>query len=204
MNAVLILNADYTVLEIVSWQRAVSLLVVQKVRMVEKYAERVLRSPSMSIPFPAVVIRVDYVRNRKRLRFSRRNILARDAFTCQYCGTRPRRPEGMPNVAALTIDHIVPRAQSRDGWVVLPWDGARVRVTSWRNVCAACEPCNSAKANRTPRQAGVTLRKKPGPPNPLQVAWMSVFRYDIPKEWEEYLPEGSPWRGYWTTELDSD
>jgi len=202
MDAVLVLNADYTLLEIVSWQKAVSLLVLEKVRMVEKYAERLLRSPSVTIPFPAVVIRTKYVRNRKRVRFSRRNILARDAYTCQYCGAKPRRPSGMPDLSSLTIDHVVPRAQARDGHVVLPWDGRRVRTTSWANVLTACEPCNTAKGNRTPRQAGLKLRKMPRPPNPLQIAWMSVFRYEIPKEWQDYLPEASPWRDYWSAELD--
>jgi len=204
MNAVLVLNADYTLLEIVSWQKAVSLLVLDKVRMVERYAERLLRSPSVTLPFPAVVVRNTYVRNRKRVRFSRRNILARDAYSCQYCGAKPRRPSGAPDLSALTIDHVVPRAQAREGWVVLPWNGERVRVTSWSNVLTACAPCNAEKANRTPRQARLTFGKVPKTPNPLQIAWMSVHRYPIPREWEDYLPETSPWRGYWTVELDAD
>ncbi len=202
MDAVLVLNADYTMLEIVSWQKAVSMLVLEKVRMVERYAERLLRSPSMAIPFPAVVIRNVYVRTRKRVRFSRRNILARDSYTCQYCGAKPRRASGHPDLAALTIDHVVPRAVAREGWVVLPWNGKRVRITSWDNVLTACEPCNSRKANRTPKQAGLKLRAAPKAPNPMRIAWMSVQRYEVPKEWEDYLPDSSPWRGYWTDELE--
>ena len=204
MNAVLVLNADYTLLEIVPWQKAVSLLVLDKVRMVERYAERLLRSPSITLPFPAVVVRYDYVRDRKRVRFSRRNILARDAYTCQYCGARPRRVSGVPDLSALTIDHVVPRAQARDGHVLLPWNGQRGRVTSWRNVLTACAPCNASKANRTPAEAKLTPRKLPKPPHAMQIAWMSAHRYRIPREWEDYLPTSSPWRGYWTEELEAD
>jgi 5-methylcytosine-specific restriction endonuclease McrA len=201
MTTVLVLNADYTLLEVVSWQKAVSMLFADKVRLVEQYADRFLRSTSVTLPFPAVVVRTKYVGRRRRVRFSRRNILARDGFTCQYCGAVPRRPQGTPNLEMLTIDHVVPHAQSQDGWVTLPWDGERVRVTSWRNVLTACAPCNGQKAARTPKQAGFTMRKHPQAPTPMQYVWMSLFRYDIPSEWEDYLPEGSPWREYWRGEL---
>ena len=201
MQSVLVLNADYSLLEVVSWQRAVSMLIREKVRMVEHYAGRYVRSPSLTLPSPAVVARTTYVRARRRVRFSRRNIIARDAYTCQYCGRRPRRRDGAPNLDLLTIDHVVPRARAKEGWVVLPWSGKRVRVTCWENVLTACEPCNGAKANRTPRQAGLTLHKHPRPPSFSDLTWMRLFRYDIPTEWQDYLPEGSPWRGYWDQTL---
>lgn len=204
MQAVLVLNADYSLLEIVSWQQAVSMLVAEKVRLVEEYAGRVLRSTSLTMPFPAVVVRTTFVRARRRVRFSRKNIIARDAYTCQYCGARPRRHSGAPDLESLTLDHVVPRSHARGGWVTLPWNRQRVRVTSWENVLTACEPCNGAKADRTPEQAGMTLRKHPKPPTALDVAWMSLFRYEIPGEWQSYLPEDSPWKDYWDGELSPE
>lgn len=202
MQAVLVLNADYSLLEVVSWQQAVSMLVMEKVRLVEEYAGKVLRSASMTMPFPAVVVRTQYVRAKRRVRFSRKNILARDAYTCQYCGAKPRKSSGAPDLAALTIDHVVPRAHSREGWVTS--GGQRVRITSWENVITACEPCNSLKADRTPQQAGLQMRKKPRPPSALDIAWMGLFRLDIPTEWQDYLPDASPWKGYWDVELASE
>ncbi len=76
--------------------------------------------------------------------FSRRNVARRDHFTCQYCGTQP-------GVAELTIDHVVPRAQGGQ--------------SSWTNCVAACAACNARKANRTPEQSGMRLRKAPTRPD---------------------------------------
>lgn len=202
MQAVLCLNADYTLLEIISWQRAVSLLVREKVRMVEEYTGKVLRSPSLTIPFPAVVARVKYVPQKRKIRFSRRNILARDAYTCQYCGRKPRKSSGNPDIEALTIDHVVPRAASVDGWVTLPWSGERVRVTSWKNVLTACISCNTVKAAKSLSEAGMKMRRRPKPPSSVDIAWMELFGHQIPDEWKLYLPADSPWADYWDVELD--
>lgn len=201
MHAVLVLNADYSLLEVVSWQQAVSMIVMEKVRLVEEYAGRVLRSATASMPFPAVVVHNKYVETRRRVRFSRKNILARDAYTCQYCCAQPRRPSGSPDLEMLTIDHVIPRAHGKDGWVKSR-SGERVRVTSWQNILTACEPCNSLKADRTPEQAGMQPRKEPRHPSALDIAWMSLFRYEVPREWKDYLPAGSPWLDYWDGELD--
>jgi 5-methylcytosine-specific restriction endonuclease McrA len=75
--------------------------------------------------------------------FSRRNVAKRDHFTCQYCGAQP-------GVTELTVDHVVPRAQGGQ--------------SSWTNCVAACANCNARKADRTPDQAGMRLRKTPARP----------------------------------------
>jgi 5-methylcytosine-specific restriction endonuclease McrA len=75
--------------------------------------------------------------------FSRRNVAKRDHYTCQYCGAQP-------GVADLTIDHVVPRAQGGQ--------------STWTNCVAACVDCNAGKADRTPDQAGMRLRKVPARP----------------------------------------
>lgn len=199
--AVLLLNVDYSPIEVISWRRAVIKLFDGKVEVVEDYADRVLRSPSTVLPFPAVVRHVGpYVARRPS--FSRRNILARDAYTCQYCGARPRRKSGLPDLEDLTIDHVVPRVQAVDGRVRLPWSGETVAVTSWQNVLTACRTCNSRKGGRTPREAGMNLHRIPTAPTPADLIWMDLHRVRIPEEWKFYLPEESPWRGYWEVELD--
>lgn len=76
--------------------------------------------------------------------FSRRNIAKRDHYTCQYCGSQP-------GVAELTIDHVTPRAHGGP--------------SSWTNCVAACVDCNARKADRTPEQAGMKLRKSPVRPD---------------------------------------
>jgi 5-methylcytosine-specific restriction endonuclease McrA len=202
VTPVLVLNADYSILEIVDWQKAVSMLVREKVRLVEAYAGRVLRSATETFEFPAVVVRTKYVSPKKTIRLSRKNVLARDNYTCQYCSARPLRSSGRPALEDLTIDHVVPRAQGVGGYVTLPWSKERVRVTSWKNLHTSCIPCNSDKADRTPDQAGMKMKRIPREPTLLDAAWMALTKVEIPEEWASYLPEESPWRNYWSVELD--
>lgn len=202
MHQVLLLNIDYSPLEVISWRDAIDKLFLGKVELVEAYVGQFIRSPSTRMALPAVVRLVTGYAKR-RVRLSRRHILARDGFTCQYCGIRPRRASGLPRLEELTIDHVVPRVQAQHGWVCLPWSGKRVRVTSWENVLTACAECNGRKGGRTPAEAGMTMRRTPRAPSPIDLAWMSVNRVRIPTEWQDYLPRESPWREYWDVELAS-
>ncbi|MEM6926110.1 MAG: HNH endonuclease [Myxococcota bacterium] len=199
MNAVLVLNADYSPLRVVPWQRAIGMLLDDKASLVQAYANRMIRSASLSLPHPAVVALHRYSKFRSRVRFNRANVLARDHYTCQYCGLEPRRASGRPDLTELTIDHVVPRAQAREGRVFVR--GQWRPVTCWENVTTACVDCNVDKADQTPREAGMTLRTSPRAPTHLDVLWMALFSVDIPEEWREFLPEDSPWRAYWTAEL---
>lgn len=144
MGGVLVLNASYEPLSIVSVRRAIILLLKEKAEIVEA-TEAYLRAERLSFPVPAVIRLVCYVRipNRLTLPLSRRTVLARDHHTCQYCGAQPGR-------AQLTLDHIVPR--SRGG------------QTHWENVVTACRSCNQRKGNRAPHEAGFALRSHPRRP----------------------------------------
>lgn len=200
---VLVLNIDYTPLEVIPWQDAMEKILTGKMELVADYAGRFIRSAYQEWAYPAVVRLTKKFAHRK-VRLSRLNVLARDAFTCQYCGTRPRKKNGLPDLTELTLDHIVPRAQARDGIVTLPWNKERVRVTSWENVATACYSCNSTKADRTPIQAGMKLAKLPRTPSTVDVARMAITRHQIPEEWKMYLPETSPWKDYWSVELSDE
>jgi len=138
---VLVLNTTYEPLAIVSLKRAMRLLTTRKAEVVEAGAA-MLRSARDQIATPLVIRLLRYARTRRvrRPQVSRALVLTRDGEACQYCGCRPGRAE-------LTLDHIVPRAQGGQ--------------TSWENVVAACRPCNAAKADRTPEQAGMPLRSTP-------------------------------------------
>jgi 5-methylcytosine-specific restriction endonuclease McrA len=99
---------------------------------------------------------------------SRREVFARDAYTCQYCGKHTR---------SLTLDHVLPRSM-----------GGR---DTWDNLVSACAQCNHRKGNRTPEQARMRLVRPPREPsaNPYRV----VHRYlasTPPQEWLLYLPGG--------------
>src|SRR5437763_4391150 len=125
----LVLSQGYEPVKIVSWQRAITLLFLGKVEVIEEY-DRDIRSCSLLIKIPSVVRLLNAIRRHKQpVKFSRVNIYGRDRYTCQFCGDK--KPVG-----ELTYDHVVPRSQGG--------------TTTWTNIVTACETCNRKKANRTP------------------------------------------------------
>lgn len=188
MQDVLLLNADYSPVRILDWRRAVCLLMADKARLVAGYEGLEIRSQHLCLPWPAVVTLTRYVGHRGRVRFNRQNVLARDDWTCQYCGLAPRTADGHPIKTDLTLDHVIPRARALDGRVQLA-DGRWVPVTSWDNVVTACRPCNQRKADKTPANARMTLHSRPRRPTSWEGIRLTFSRVAVPEEWREYLPQ---------------
>jgi 5-methylcytosine-specific restriction endonuclease McrA len=141
----LVLNAAYEPIHLVTWEKAMCLVVTSKAEIVAEYDE-VVRSVSRIYKLPSVVRLKSYVRTFRRTmnsRCTRRNILLRDQLTCQYCSQRM-------NQNNITIDHVKPRCHGGG--------------TEWNNVVAACHPCNRKKADLTPEQAGLRLIRTPKSP----------------------------------------
>lgn len=136
----LVLNAGYEPMQLISWQRALCLVMSEKAEVIARY-DQVARSVSRAIPLPSVVRLVRYVQVVSRFGFvrcTRKNVLLRDRYQCQYCGVKCRH-------GAISIDHVQPR--SRGG------------KTNWTNVVAACHTCNRRKGSRTPDEAGMPLMR---------------------------------------------
>ncbi|GDX81893.1 hypothetical protein LBMAG42_37040 [Deltaproteobacteria bacterium] len=189
---VLQLNADYTPMKVIRWQRAVELALDEKVVQVAAYPGRFVRSASLAVPWPAVVALRRYSVMRGKVRFSSRSVQARDNFACAYCGLRPVMGDGRPDRVQLTMDHVIPRAQAREGRVFLPWARRWVNVTCWENAATACRACNFRKADRTPAQAGMLLRIFPRVPTQQDALRMALTRLpNLPETWLEWLPVGA-------------
>ena len=142
---VLVLNADfrplsYYPLSLWSWQDAIKAVFLDRVNIVEHY-DRAVRSPTFEIQLPSVVSLKSFVKPTTHPAFTRFNVFLRDRFICQYCLSSDD----------LTFDHIIPR--SRGG------------ASNWLNCVAACPECNAIKADRTPEQAGMHLRRRPTRPD---------------------------------------
>jgi len=173
MNAVLFLDVDWQPMRVDAWTRAITDLFLGKVEVIEYSRDRTIKGVDREYPMPAVVrVLRRFRRDRVVIKFSRINIYTRDRFTCQYCGARFLAED-------LTFDHVVPRSA-----------GGR---TSWDNIVTACVPCNSSKANRTPREAGMTLLRRPAKPRFLPVVIVRMDGRDVPTEW----------RPYWSAPLES-
>lgn len=165
MDSTLLLNASYEPIKIIPWERAVTLFFLGKVEVVDVY-DREVRSVSLVVKVPAVVRLLRYISlGKRRPPLTRTNLLARDHYQCQYCGTGLHSNES-------TIDHVLPRSQGG--------------TTTWLNVVIACHGCNRKKGGRTPQQAKMSLLKEPEIPDWLPV--LSVrFHRQMPEAWIVFL-----------------
>ncbi|KAH7522771.1 hypothetical protein FEM48_Zijuj07G0173700 [Ziziphus jujuba var. spinosa] len=160
---------------VVCWKRAICLEFMEKADVLEYY-DQTVNSPTGSFYIPAV-LRVPHLlqvvkRRRIKSNLSRKNILYRDSYTCQYCSSREN----------LTIDHVLPSARGGE------WE--------WENLVAACAKCNSKKGQKTLEEANMKLIKVPKAPKdydilaiPLTTAAIKMLRMrqGTPEEWQQYL-----------------
>lgn len=140
-DPVLVLNANFEPIHVCDLRRAVNLMLNGKASLVLN-GRGEIKTVSRSYPRPSI-IRLDKMVHRPRpsVRLTKREILRRDEFTCQYCGQSPAR---------LTVDHVLPRHL-----------GGR---HTWENLVAACPACNHRKGGRTIDQAQMRLLRSPGKP----------------------------------------
>jgi 5-methylcytosine-specific restriction endonuclease McrA len=138
------LDSAYKPIEIISWQDAISLVITGKAYVVESY-ETLIRSAKEAWKVPAVIVLKQFIKL-EYLSFSctRKNILLRDDYTCQYCAKRFCSEK-------LTLDHVIPR--SRNG------------QRSWTNIVAACQKCNQRKGNMLTHEVKMFPINKPIAPN---------------------------------------
>lgn len=167
MKQVLLLNQSYEPILTIGWKKAVSMVFLGKVEVVKEYNTEI-RSQYLTIKAPAVVrLLSSFRRYKKKVRFSRINVIARDNCKCVYCDKR------FPP-SKLTLDHVIPRAK-----------GGK---TSWKNVVSCCEECNVKKADKTPEEAGMRLTKLPTIPKwlPFVFPWRK-----IPEIWKDFCYLGN-------------
>ena len=139
MKTTVVLNSNYTHLTVVRWEKAIKLILKEKVVPVDFYDDYVISAGGdVVFQIPRTVALKTYVKVPYReFRPTRRNIFVRDYYTCRYCGKQLSTEE-------LSVDHVLPK--SRGG------------KETWENLVTSCKPCNSRKGDRTPEEAGIELR----------------------------------------------
>lgn len=160
---VLVLNANFEPINVCNTRRAINLILGGRATLVLD-GRGEIKTVSHSYPIPSI-IRLDKMvkRPRPKVHLTKREILRRDEYTCQYCGDRS---------STLTIDHIVPRHM-----------GGR---HTWENLVAACPACNHRKGGRTVEQAGMRLRRPPVEP-PASAAYIFGRHLHENQEWRPYV-----------------
>lgn len=178
----LVLDSSYIPIDRVNWQRAVSLLFMGKVEVIEEYEDKEIRSVTFSIKMPSIIRFLKAKRSKKKVvKFSRENVYVRDNGKCQYCGTAVPRP-------VATYDHVTPRGQGG--------------ITVWDNIVICCMPCNQKKGNRTPVQAKMKLLTVPARPKKLPDFMHLTIQWNpsMPLSWKDWLAS----HHYWNDELEEN
>jgi hypothetical protein len=181
----LLLNADYTPLSIISWQKAIiwsmrfSENAKYSIEIIDFYKNDYINGVDKKYPIPAIAKTHRFFKiNHQIVTFSRKNIFIRDDYTCQYCNQKY-------DINNLTYDHVIPKSKWRDN---------RSAATCWTNIVTACTWCNRRKGNKTPKEANMPLKNLPTKPN-KNVKYLPIndllnkIRKEIPDEWMTYLPQ---------------
>jgi 5-methylcytosine-specific restriction endonuclease McrA len=163
---VLVLNASYEPINICAARRAL-VLVLKGVASAEEESTLHVHSARNTVKLPSVIRLLEYRRIPHQTRaLSRKNILMRDRYTCQYCHRT------LPS-AELTLDHVVPRSRSGE--------------SNWENLVACCNPCNNRKGSRTPDEAGMRLARPPRPFSLHTSRHLMRLLGKSDEQWRKYL-----------------
>jgi 5-methylcytosine-specific restriction endonuclease McrA len=163
LQAVLVLNANFEPLNVCTTRRAMGLVLNGKASLVMN-GRGFIHTITRSFPRPSI-IRLDTMihRPRPRVRLTKREILRRDNYVCQYCGQR---------VSYLTVDHIIPRHMG----------GEHI----WENLVAACPTCNHRKGSHTPDQVHMHLLHPPKEP-PTSAFYLFSRYLGENQEWVPFI-----------------
>ena len=154
MSRVLLLNKEDEPLRICTWKRALKLLLKGKAQCAKsiKNIEDYISINNTEIP-RVIKLNYDVAVPYKELPFCRENVFVRDDYTCQYCGKKFPASE-------LTLDHVFPKS--------------RLGPDIWENIVTCCKDCNQYKADKTPKEAGMKLLRRPFRPK-------EYFKYEMKK-----------------------
>ncbi|MBI2996143.1 MAG: HNH endonuclease [Candidatus Melainabacteria bacterium] len=160
-SRVLVLNASYEPLNICNWKRAVILIFKGKAEQIEHNGKVIY--PNFHIP--SVIRLRKYISvPHKEIPLTRKNLMYRDQFSCQYCGAK---------TSDLTIDHVIPRSRGGND--------------SWENVVASCQKCNVKKGDRTPKEVGMHLLKHPRTPYGHLYFEAKRLAVSVFPNWQKYI-----------------
>jgi 5-methylcytosine-specific restriction endonuclease McrA len=158
----LVLNAGYEPQAVVSFKRALVLVLNDKATVIAVDEEHPVMGISNAFDRPSVILLTRYVHlpRGRSVPVTRRGVLRRDKHRCMYCGK-----------SASTIDHVQPK--SRGG------------SDSWENLVACCLRCNNMKSDRTPAEMGWKLLSNPRTPH--EASWLVRGIESALPAWEDFL-----------------
>ena len=158
----LVLNAGYEPLGVVSFKRALILVLNQKATVLAGSGNLEVHSAKSNFLLPSVILLTRYVRVPavRVVPVTRRGVLRRDGWKCAYCGK-----------AATTVDHVQPKSKG----------GA----DTWENMVACCLKCNNQKGDKPLSEIGWQLQV--APKMPTGAGWLIRGAERAEPEWDGFL-----------------
>jgi 5-methylcytosine-specific restriction endonuclease McrA len=162
MEKILVLNNDYTPINVTTLSRGFKLVFKGKAEVVHFDEARPIISSVKVYRRPTTIRLLRYIYlPYKKVPLSRYNIYRRDGHRCVYCGTHKD----------LTLDHVKPKSKGGKN--------------SWTNLVTCCSPCNLQKGDLTVEEAGMEMSQKPYRPNYLE--FIERVSGSLKEEWKPYL-----------------
>lgn len=175
-SPVLTLNSGMIPIDICRVKDAIVLQILEKAAVVKVENDKQIRSQYLSFALPRVITLFNYHKiPKKKVVYSRLNIIYRDDMRCMFCGKRYQMDQ-------LTVDHLIPRSR----WDEIPPHKRPPSINSWENQVCACRRCNSIKGNKLLHECGLKLIRKPF--EPKYVPHLVISRKKAEKYgWLEFL-----------------
>lgn len=138
---ILVLNANFEPINMTSFTKGFKLVYKGKAEIIASHDDETIVLCKEVIARPKIIRLLQYIYlPYRKITLSKPNIFKRDRYRCVYCNMND----------TLTLDHVMPR--SRGG------------KNTWENLVTCCSKCNSKKGDRTPEEAGMTLKYTPFAP----------------------------------------
>jgi CRISPR/Cas system Type II protein with McrA/HNH and RuvC-like nuclease domain len=158
MDKVLVLNADFTPINVTTVFRGFNLVTKGKAEVL-KSSESPILAGEQTFVRPLIIRLLNYVRHRiHKLKINRHRLFKRDNHECVYCGSKKN----------LTVDHIQPKSKGGPN--------------TWQNLVTCCGTCNRHKGDRTPEEANMKLRFKPYEPS----IFSEIINANVEPIWNEF------------------
>ena len=167
MERILLLDKNYLAISVISIRRAATLIIKGKAESVNDNLSKSIKTGSGLFKIPSIIrllTTIPYKAYMGRTKFSRKNVMIRDNYECQYCAEYLGKNKG-------TIDHVVPRSKGGG--------------SDYSNCVACCKYCNIVKADKTPEEAGFKLRTNPR--RPTFISLNKFYLENMPREWNDYV-----------------
>lgn len=122
---VLVLNMDYTPINITTLQRGFKLVFKGKAEIVTHEEKSPIKTERTTFKRPTVIRLLRYITVPfRKVNLNRQNIFRRDDHKCVYCRTTHN----------LTVDHVIPRSKGGPN--------------TWDNLITCCGECNIKKGDK--------------------------------------------------------